>query len=132
MSKVDKNNLANILAPPTNVPLGLKLFDEYDHFMLGIKRDKNHFNEVKDERFYEIWARSFLSMTSTHHIEDVFNPTYVPPQNQRAVMVFKEKVKFAWDVLDFVLNTDMGIKLLGKYNKQMMPKHYGVNILHIV
>ena len=116
-SKVDKNDLANIPAPPTNVPLGPKPFDEYDHFMRGIKRDKNHYKELKDERFYDKWARSFLSTASTHHIEDVFNPTYVPPQNQRAVMVFKEKVKFAWDVLDFVLKTDMGIKLLRKYNK---------------
>jgi hypothetical protein len=87
---------------------------ELQSFLKGVKRDKSQYVEIKDERHFDNWQRSFLAMTRAHHIEEVFDHDYIP-STVKEKLLFDEKQKFAYTVLDSVLKTDMGKMLVWKY-----------------
>ena len=61
-----------------------------DQFRQGIKRDKSHYKELKDERYWVEWKRSLFATAKAHGCEDVLNPHSIP-QNPEEEEVFKEK-----------------------------------------
>ena len=89
---------------------------ELSNFLKGIKRDKTQYPSIKDERDYHTWVSSFLAIANSHKIEEVFNPEYVP-SNAVETVLFGEKQKFAYTVLDATLLTNMGKTLVRKHQK---------------
>jgi len=45
-------------------------------FRKGIRRDKSHYSELKDEANWDEWKRATLSTASSHGVENIFNPNY--------------------------------------------------------
>ena len=90
------------------------LNSELQNFIKGVKRDKTQYQEIKDERHFDNWQRSFLATVRSHRIENVFNSTYVPSTPEEKLL-FQEQLKFAYTVLDATLKTDMGKALVRKY-----------------
>ena len=88
--------------------------NELQNFIKGVKRDKTQYVEIKDERHFDNWQRSFLATVRSHRIENVFNPAYVPTTTEDRLL-FQEQLKFAYTVLDATLKTDMGKALVRKY-----------------
>jgi hypothetical protein len=90
---------------PTNVvPTGLKPTIttgtiELQNFLKGVKRDKSQYTKLKDERQFDNWQCSFLGTARAHHIEEVFDPSYVAYTVEERLL-FDEKQKFAFRVLD--------------------------------
>ena len=80
---------------------------ELASFIKGVKRDISQYPEIKDDRFFENWHRSFLAVAKSHRIDDVFDVNYVPSSPDET-MLFEEKQKFAFTVLDAKLRTNMG------------------------
>ena len=87
---------------------------ELESFQKGTKRDKTQYDELKDERNFEIWKIEFLATAHSHKLEDVFNHTYVP-RNQDEIDIFQAKQSFAFSVLARTLKTDYGKILVRQY-----------------
>jgi hypothetical protein len=86
---------------------------ELQNFIRGVKGDKWQCSEIKDERHFDNWERSFLATARSHHIEEVFNPGYTP--RSKDAPLFEEKLNFAYTVVDATLKTNMGKSLVRKY-----------------
>ena len=58
----------------------------------------------------------FLGVAETQCIEEVFDPKF-QPQGNKEMMLFGEKPKFSFSVLDTTLKTVMGKAHIQKYAK---------------
>jgi hypothetical protein len=92
--------------------------DELTRFRNSIKRDMTEYNEIKDDRDFDNWQRSFLAMAACHQIKEVFDPDYTPNSSDE-VEIFNLKQTFAYSVLVRVLKTDVGKTIVRKYEKTM-------------
>jgi len=80
---------------------------ELTAFQRKTKLDITQYPELKDERMFENWKRSFLAVARSHHIDKVFDPDYTPSTPDDKAL-FAEKQLFAYTVLDQKLLTNMG------------------------
>ena len=78
-----------------------------DDFRRGVKRDKGHYNELKDEKQWDEWKRATISTIYAHGIKNIISPAYIPitPDD---IALFDEQNKFMYDVFNTVLKTPMG------------------------
>jgi hypothetical protein len=78
-----------------------------DDFRRGVKRDKGHYNELKDEKQWDEWKRATISTIYAHGIENIINPAYIPitPDD---ITLFNKENKFMHDVFNTVPKTPMG------------------------
>ena len=83
-------------------------------FKRSIKRDKTHYKEFKDDRYWDSWHRSFVITAKAHDLEHVLNSKYVPFTDDDKEL-FEEKKKFAYSVMEHVLLTDMGKTIVRKH-----------------
>lgn len=84
---------------------------ELQSFLKAIKRDKTQYPELKDDRQFDNWHRSFIAIARSHRIEDVLNPDYKSTGDHKQEL-FNEKQKFLYTVFDACLKTDMGKTLV--------------------
>jgi hypothetical protein len=97
---------------PSSSPLAAN--NEMVNFLKGVKRDITQYPEIKDERQFENWQRSFLAVARSHRINQVFDPSFKPSSDEDKLL-FEEKQKFAFTVLDAKLQTNMGKTILRSY-----------------
>ena len=71
------------------------------NFRKGIKRDKYHYRELKDEANWEDWKHSTLATVTTHSCELIMDPVYKPTNQD-------EMKKFMCDFFIRTLKTSMG------------------------
>jgi hypothetical protein len=62
-------------SPPTSIGMSLTS-DELtvQAFHCGVKRDKSHYQDLKDDKFFNTWSRGFIAtayMQHTHLVLDV-------------------------------------------------------------
>jgi hypothetical protein len=71
------------------------------------KRDKGHYNEIKDEKQWDEWKRATISTIYAHGIKNIISPAYIPitPDD---IVLFNEQNKFMYDVFNTVLKSPMG------------------------
>jgi hypothetical protein len=50
-----------------------------EQFQRGIKKDKDHYPEFKDEKFWDSFRRSVETVAFTHGLQDVLQGEFVPP-----------------------------------------------------
>lgn len=110
-TQTSTGNNTRIYTPCTN---NYNNNSELNNFIKGVKRDKTQYSEIKDDRHFDNWQRSFLAIVRSHRIQDVFDPTYIPTTAEE-ILLFEEKQNFAYTVLDATLKTDMGKALVRKY-----------------
>jgi hypothetical protein len=103
---------------------------ELNNFIKGIKRDKTQYVQLKDERQYFTWQRSFLATARSHRIDQVFDKAYVPVTpdyhdllNKRSlhILYLIMYCKRIWERLLFE-----SMKLL------LMHKRYGQSLLKML
>ena len=76
-------------------------------FKKGIKRDKSHYRELKDEGYWDEWRRATSAIASSHGCDPILDTGYVP-KSQDERDVFAEMQKFMYDVFVSTLRTTMG------------------------
>ena len=68
-------------------------------FKRGIKRDKSHYKELKDDKQWDRWQRATIDTARSHGCEEVFDPGYDPAFiYQEEEEIFDEKQKFMYSV----------------------------------
>jgi hypothetical protein len=90
--------------PPTSLAV---LFER------GIKRDKEHYPEFKDEKFWDNFRRGVEVTADTHGTLDVLDATFVPDATDNdAIALFRAKNRFMYAVFEAKIKTDMGISIV--------------------
>lgn len=82
-------------------------FNPASDFRRGIKRDKTHYMEIKDEKQWDEFKRKTVATAYAHGCENVINSSYVPTTSDDIVL-FEEQKKFMYDVWTTILKTPMG------------------------
>ena len=61
-------------------------------FKRGIKRDKSHYKELKDDKQWDRWQKATIATARSYGCEDIFDPDYNPASiDEEAVDIFDEK-----------------------------------------
>jgi hypothetical protein len=83
-------------------------------FRRGIKRDKSHYSELKEDKYFNVWNRGFVATAFMHHTQFVLDEEYIPktPTEQG---VFTEMQIFMYAVFEEKLKTDKGKSLVSKF-----------------
>ena len=95
-------------APPAaQGPRSTSTYNPASDFRRGIKRDKTHYTEIKDEKQWDEFKRKTIATAYAHGCENVINSSYVPISSDDVVL-FEEQKKFMYDVWTTILKTPMG------------------------
>ena len=78
-----------------------------ENFKRGIKRDTSVFPTLKDEKFHDLWHRSFANQARAQDVSDVIDASYVPTTPED-IALFTEKQKYLYAVLETKVLTDRG------------------------
>ena len=76
-------------------------------FRKGMKRDKTHYTELRDEKQWDDWKRKTVATVYAHGCENVISPSYNPTTADETLL-FIEQNKFMYDVFTTILKTSMG------------------------
>ena len=91
-------------------------FQELMAFKKAAKRDISAFEILKDEKYYDVFHRSFKATAMTQGLSDVCDPNFKPkrggPHEQQH---FTEKQNFVYAVLLKTLQTDYGRALVREH-----------------
>jgi hypothetical protein len=71
---------------------------------------------LKDDKGFRIWNRSFVSKAKMHHTHLVLDETYVPKTDEEKV-IFQEMKVFMYAIMEEHLKTDNGKSLVSKYHQ---------------
>jgi hypothetical protein len=83
-------------------------------FRHGTKRDKTHYEDLKDDKFINTWNRGFIATACMHQTDLVLDEKYVPKTDAEKAL-FKEMQTFMYAVLEDHLKTDKGKSLVSHY-----------------
>ena len=76
-------------------------------FRRGLKRDKTHYTELKDEKQWDEFKRTTIATVYAHGCENVIDPSFAPSTPDEDAL-FEEQKKFMYDVWTTILKTPMG------------------------
>jgi hypothetical protein len=76
-------------------------------FRRGTKRDKAHYEDLKDDKFFNTWNRGFIATACMHQTDLVVDEKYIPKTDAEKAL-FKEMQTFMYAVLEDHLKTDKG------------------------
>ena len=83
-------------------------------FKRGIKRDPSLFPTLKDERYNDVWHRSFLTQARAQDVAEVLNPSY-SPTSAEDMELFDEKKMYVYSVLESKVLTDQGKNIVRQH-----------------
>ena len=76
-------------------------------FRRTIKKDPSLFPTLKDDKYHDVWHRSFNTQAVAQDVADILNEAYVPTTADD-IALFAEKQKFVYAVLETKVLTDRG------------------------
>jgi hypothetical protein len=76
-------------------------------FRRAIKNTPSLFPVLKDDKYHDVWHRSFNTQAVAQDAADVLDETYVPTTAD-CIALFSEKQKFVYAVLESKVQTDRG------------------------
>ena len=82
-------------------------FSPVDMFRRAIKKDPSLFPTLKDDKYHDVWHRSFKTQAVAQDVSDVLNELYVP-RTADDIALFAEKQKYIYAVLESKVLTDRG------------------------
>jgi hypothetical protein len=82
-------------------------------FRRGVKRDKAHYENLKDDKYFNSWNRGFVATARMHHTDTVLNEKCVP-KNYDEKFVFKKMQIFMYAVFEVHLKTSKGKSLVSQ------------------
>jgi hypothetical protein len=83
-------------------------------FCRGFRRDITHYEDLKDDKYFNLWNRAFVATGHMHHTHLGLDENYIP-KNDVDIAVFKEIQTFMYAVLEDHLKTDKGKSLVSQY-----------------
>jgi hypothetical protein len=83
------------------------LLNPVELFRRGIKRDATLFPTLKDDKYHDIWHRSFNTQATAQAVSEVLDKNYVPTTVDD-IALFQEKQKYVYAVLESKVMTDRG------------------------
>jgi hypothetical protein len=83
-------------------------------FRKGIKRDKSHYTELKDDKYFDSWNQNFVATAYTHHTQKVLDENY-KPKSAAERDLFDEMQYFMFSVLQEKLKSEKGRSLVNDY-----------------
>jgi hypothetical protein len=83
-------------------------------FRKGVKRDKTHYTDLKDDKSFTTWNCGFVATAHMHDTHHVLDEVYAP-RSETEVSVFKEQQTFMYAVLKEHLKTDKGKSLVSQF-----------------
>jgi hypothetical protein len=83
-------------------------------FRRGVKRDKTHYTDLKDNKHFNLWNRGFVATAFMHHTHHVLDEEYVP-RTPTEIGLFHEMQTFMYAVFEKHLRTDTGKSLVSRY-----------------
>jgi hypothetical protein len=102
------------LAPST--PTSTAVVDEFTakEFRRGVKRDNNHYTDLKDDKHFSSWNRGFVASAFMHRTHHVLDENYVP-RTLNEINLFREMQTFMYPVFEEHLKMDKGKSLVNHY-----------------
>ena len=85
-------------------------------FRRGVKRDKSHYDDLKDDKYFSSWNRGFAATARMHHTHLVLDETYAP-NSEEEYAVFREMQVFMYAVFEEHLKTGKGKSLVSQYEE---------------
>jgi hypothetical protein len=58
-------------------------------FRCGVKRDKTHYDDLKDDKYFNSWNRGFVATAHMHHTHLMLDESYIP-RTAVEIKTFKE------------------------------------------
>ena len=86
-------------------------YNPVEQFRRGIKRDATLFPTLKDDKYHDIWHRSFKTQATAQAVSEVLDETYIPTTPDD-IALFQEKQKYLYAVLESKVLTDRGKALI--------------------
>ena len=83
-------------------------------FRRGVKRDKSHYVDLKDNKYFTSWNRGFVATAYMHHTQHVLNKHYVP-QTANKKEGFQEIQTRIFAVMEEKLKSVKGKLLISEY-----------------
>jgi hypothetical protein len=83
-------------------------------FQRGVKRNKAHFADLKEDTYFSTWNRGFVATAHMLHTKMVLDEMYFPTLDIE-MAVFKEMQTFMYAVLEEHLKTDKGKSLVSQF-----------------
>ena len=85
-------------------------------FRRGVKRDKSHYEDLKDDKYFNSWNRGFAATARMHQTHLVLDENY-SPTSEAEYAVFMEMQVFMYAVLEDHLKTGKGKSLVSQYEE---------------
>jgi hypothetical protein len=92
----------------------------------GIKRDKSHYEDLKDDKYFSSWNRGFVATARMHHTDFILDEKYCPVTPDEKT-VFKEIQVFMYAVLEEHLKTSKGKALVSMYEHTNDDRRFMLN-----
>jgi hypothetical protein len=86
-------------------------------FRRGVWRDKTHYVELKDDKYFNSWNRDFVATTYMHHTHLVLNKKYVL-RTPNKIEEFQEIKTFMYAVIDEKLKSEKGKSLISEFEEK--------------
>ena len=78
-----------------------------------IKKDKDHYSEFKDEKYWNNFRRGVETTADIHGTSNVLDGAFIPnPTDPQAVELFTAQKQFMYTVWESTLKTDMGMSIV--------------------
>jgi hypothetical protein len=104
-----------ILLPRGNNAIATATYDLTAlEFRKGVRRDKTHYTDLKDDKYFTTCNCGFVATAHMHHTHQVLDEVYVPI-SETEVSVFKEQQTFMYAVLEEHLKSDKGKSLVSQF-----------------
>ena len=55
-------------------------------FRRGVKRDKTHYEDLKDDKYFSSWDRGFVATARMHHTNLILDEAYTPKDDMEAAV----------------------------------------------
>jgi hypothetical protein len=86
-------------------------------FCCGVTRDKAHYKDLNDGKYFNSWNCGFVAAAHMHHTHLVLDEKYVP-KGDVAKAAFKEMQIFMYAVLEEHLKMDKGKSLVSQFEQE--------------
>ena len=97
--------------PTGNSPAAIELIG----FKKSIKRERDAYPSLKDERYFDGFKRSLFIVAKTHECNEVLIPNYTPGSEPEAKELFEAKQTIMFSVFNANLQTDMGKTIVRRH-----------------
>jgi hypothetical protein len=76
-------------------------------FHRAIKKDPLQFEVLKDDKYHDVWQRSFNTQAGSQDVADFLDETFIPTTVDD-IELLSEEQKFVYAVLESKVQTDRG------------------------